>query len=60
MGDVTERFEDEVDEDRTSVLQRVRAIVGLVGMVVILGALAAATLGVVVVGLAAFIDQALE
>lgn len=56
---MTERFE-EVDEDRTSVLQRVRAVVGLGVMVVVLGVLAAATLGVVVVGLVAFVDQALE
>lgn len=56
---MTQRIE-EVDDDRTSVLQRVRAVAGLVVMVFVLGVLAAAALGVVVVGLAAFIDQALE
>ncbi len=56
---MTERFE-QVDEELVSGLQRARAVVGLVVMVVVLGALAAAALGVVVVGLAAFIDQALE
>jgi hypothetical protein len=55
---------DEVDSDadggRTSVLRRVRAVLLLLVMVIVLGLLAAGTLAVVVLGLATFIDQALE
>lgn len=56
---MTERFE-QVDEEVISGLQRARSVVGLVVMVVALGVLVAATVGVVVVVLAAFVDQALE
>lgn len=56
---MTERME-QVDDGRATVLQRVRAVVGLVVMVVVLGVLVATALGTVVVALAAFVDQALE
>lgn len=51
---------DGVDDDRTSLLRRLRAVVLLLVMVVVIGVVLAGTFGVIVVGLASFIDQALE
>jgi hypothetical protein len=49
-----------IDEERTSGLRRLRSVVLLIVLVVVLGALVASALGVIVIALASFIDQALE
>lgn len=51
---------DQRDDDRTNPLQRIRAILGIAVLVVVLGVATAGTIGIVVLGVASFVDQALE
>jgi hypothetical protein len=49
-----------IDDERTSALRRIRSVVLLLLFVVVLGAVVAGTLGVIVIAVASFVDQALE